>query len=438
MRTRRLVAVAALVAFGCSDGPSTTSDPGPSAEERSSVATASTTTTTTLRPPVPTDPPLPPAPTIGELEIPCGPTDPLVIARPGVSDQSITIGTGSDRGGIATPDAGIGTIEMIEALADHCTALGGLHGRDLQVVEYDAAAAETVDRVRQACEEVVALVGHSFLQVVEEVLTALDCGLARYPAGDDLTEIPPIRLHGQLAAAFADPAAAQIVLVGPDTPTARVARDTHRAALDVAGGPLVVVGSVAYPIDRVPDWDRLVGEARSTGAGQVVLTGGCAQAVLPFVDVAARAGWAPMIVATPAAYEAACLDVATPDRLLVELPFLPFEDGADAPTVSAHADLLDLTAAPRTGNGLLAATAFWRWAVDFAACPGGVGDDCASPITEDWTAGGLHPPLGPDGSGTGCAVVMGIVDGAFVRRLPVDPGTYDCTEAFTLPAPPAA
>lgn len=394
-------------------------------------------TTTTLRPPVPTDPPRPPAAMIGDLVLPCSPTALTPMGETaGVTDSSITIGTGSDRGGIGTPGAGLGIIEMIEALADHCNAHGGIHGRDIRVIEYDAAAAETVDRVQQACEEVSALVGHAFLQLIEEALTTIECGLARYPAGAGLLPPTPIRLHAHLTAAFADPAAARIVLVGPDTPVEGAGRDAHAAAIAATGGPLQVVGSVPYPIDRVPDWDRLVGEARATGAGQVVIVGGCDQAVVPFVDVADRAGWAPMVVASATAYEAGCLDVATPERLLLELPFLPFEDGDSAPAAAAHEELLALTAAPRTGTGLLAASAFWRWAVDTAACPMSVGEDCASPLAGlDWSAGGLHTPISPDGTTPGCAVVMGIEDGEFVRLLPIEPGTYECEPVFSAPLP---
>lgn len=397
----------------------------------------SSTTTSTLRPPVPTDPPRPPAAMIGDLVLPCSPTALTPIDDTvGVTDTSIAIGTGSDRGGIGTPGAGLGIVEMIESLADHCNAHGGLHGRDIRVIEYDAAAVETVDRVQQACEEVSALVGHAFLQLVEETLAAIECRLARYPAGSGLLAPAPTRLHAPLTAAFADPEAARIVLVGPDTPVERAARAAHEAAITATGGPLQVVGSVAYPIDRVPDWDLLVADARATGAGQVLIVGGCDQAVVPFVAVADRAGWAPVVVASATAYETGCLDVATPERLLLELPFLPFEDGEAAPAAAAHGELLALTAAPRTGIGLLAASAFWRWAVDTAACPMSVGEDCASPLAGiDWSAGGLHTPVSPDGTTPGCAVVMGIEDGAFVRRLPVEPGTYECEPVFSAPLP---
>lgn len=440
MRTWCLVLAVALGAVACSgDDASSELDPGPLAEELSSSVPTSSTTTTTLRPPVPTDPPPLPEAMIGDLVIPCSPVGRSVVAeQPGVTADAIVIGTGSDRGGIATPGAGLGIIEMIETLADHCNANGGLHGREVRVLEYDAAAAEAAERVAAACDEVVALVGHAFLQLAEETLTALECGLDRYPAADGLVPATPVNLHAHLSAAFTDPTAASIALVGPDTPTGQAERNRHRAAIEAVGGPLTVVADLGYAIDRQTDWDRLVGEARFSGAGQVHIVGGCDHAIRPFVDVADAAGWEPVIVGTAAAYDPACLDIPTTERLLVEIPFLPFEDGDAAPATSEHAALIDRIAAPRTGNGLLAASAFWRWAADSAACLADDDPECAAPVDDvGWTAGGLHTPVSADGSTGGCTVVLGVEDGAFVRRLPVEAGAYSCDPAFSSMPPDA-
>lgn len=420
----------AVIAAGCS-GDDAQSGPDTDEIDAASTSVADPSSTTTLRPPPPTDPPERADPTIGDLVIPCRPLDPVALpARPGVTDEAVTIGTGSDRGGIGTPGAGNGIIEMIEVLAELCNASGGVAGRDVRVIDYDAAAFEAVERVTEACLETVALVGHQFLQEVETALSAAGCGLPLFTGGTWLTPTSPFVLHGHLAALFTDPATAgDVVLVGPDTALAAARRAERRRALETTGPLLTVVGEVAYPIDAVPDWDRITGQARALGAGQVHVDGGCDQAVLPFVDVAERAGWRPVVVATASAYDVACLETPQPDRLLIEIPFLPFEDGDAAPATAAHAALLDRTGAPRTGAGLLAASEFWRWA--------SVADDCLVSLDAEcyrngrlsqmsWTAGGLHPPLAADGTSEGCAVVLGVEDAAFVRRLPSDPGVYDC------------
>lgn len=430
----------AVLAGACSADDGSPETDGAVAETATTAAGPADTTTPTLRPPTPTDPPEREAPTIGDLEIPCRPVDSVALPdQPGVTADAIAIGTGSDRGGLGTPGAGNGIIEMVEVLVDLCNANGGVDGRDLRVIDYDAAAFEAVDRVEEACEETVALVGHRFLQEVETAFAAAACDLPLYTAGTGLVPTTPFGLHGHLAAVFVDiETAGSVVLVGPDTPLAAAERAVRRRAIEILGG-LTVVGEVVYPIDSVPDWERVVGEARARGAGQVHLAGGCQQAILPFVDVAERAGWQPVVVATARAYDPDCLASAQPDRLLIELPFLPFEDGDAAEATQAHADLLAQIGAPQTGAGILAATEFWRWA---SAAPGCLADTdpacwaAARAAQDDWTAGGLHPPIAPDGTSEGCAVVMGIEDGAFVRRLPEEPGTYDCAPERSVVVPP--
>ena len=450
-RFSAILCLLAVVATACGD------DSAPDARElqlpgtsgaadvtTSSPASAATgdpaTTSTTLRPPPPTEPPEREAPTIGDLEIPCAPSELVELPElPGISDEAITIGTGNDRGGPNLADAGAGLLEMVEVLADHCNANGGIAGRDVRVVDYDAAGTEAIDRVEEACVEVAALVGHRFFQAVEVDLTAVGCGLPSFAVGAGFGNGSPFALHGHLSALFADPdRGANVVLIGPDTVGGATLRTARRSAIDAAG-PLTVLGEFAYPVDGAVNWTQIVSAARATGAGQVHLDGGCGHGVLPFQQTSADAGWEPIVVATAAAYDSACLASPRPDRLLIELPFLPFEDGRAAPATQQHAELLTRGFAPQTGNGILAASAFWQWASSASECLGS-DLDCYAEFNAgltDWTAGGLHRALDPAEPSGACAVVLGIEEGAFVRRLPAEPGTYECEPDFSvvLPAP---
>ena len=114
------VVVVLVVTAGCS-GDDGAAEPYPATSTDVPMSTSSAaTTTTTLRPPPPTDPPERDDPTIGDPIIPCQPVDRSASPeRPGVDEDVFTIGTGSVRGGIGTPGAGVGIIEIIEVLADH-------------------------------------------------------------------------------------------------------------------------------------------------------------------------------------------------------------------------------------------------------------------------------------------------------------------------------
>ncbi|NIW30887.1 MAG: hypothetical protein GWN25_28305 [Actinobacteria bacterium] len=227
-----------------------------------------------------------------------------------------------------------------------------------------------------------------------------------------------------------------MVLVRPDTRSAALDSERRTLALAEAPVPVTVVGDVAYPVDRVADWDLVVGTARASGAGLVHLEGGCDHAVVPFLSIAAAAGWEPIVVTGPAAYDPACLAASElTGRLLVEVPFLPYEDGDAAPVTAEHAGFLDALGGPRTGDALLAASAFWRWVTAAAACGTDLDRECLADqaaTIDAWTGAGLHPAVGLDGSMEPCVVVLGVEDGEFVRRLPTEPGTYDCTPEWSV------
>lgn len=425
--------VVGMIAAACSD---TDAGPDPGGSDVAPSTTAGTVTASTLVPPVPTDPPEIDRPMIGELEIPCGVHDSVdLAAMPGVDDESITVGTGNDRGGTATFNAGRGMSEAVLAVAGYCNSLGGIAGRDIVVVSYDAAVVETQQRVADACEEVLAMVGFRYLMAAEATIAAARCGLPTF-AVRSLTR-SPFPLHGHFAAIFAAPAeAGLVVLVGPDTPTGAVDRQLRADALSISPVPIEVVGEIGYPIDEAPDWGVIVAEARATGAGLVHLSGGCDHAVVPFLEIAAAAGWGPLVLATTSAYDPSCL--ADPDlvgRLLIELPLLPFEDGDAAPATAAHAELLDGIGAPRTGDALMAVSSFWRWVVSTAMCGPELDRAClieTSGRIDAWDAGGLHAVEFVDGTTEPCVVVMGVDEGAFVRLLPAEPGTYDCTPDWSV------
>ncbi len=431
---RALVLVAfALLAGSCSDDAEPT-------RPVFSDSTESGDTATTLVPPTPTDPPETLRPTLGEMEVPCGLVDrsaPPTSGEVGIDDTSILIGTGNDRGGLYTAGSGRGIPDAVEVMAGYCNSLGGLAGREVLVAEYDAAAVEAAERATEQCDEVFAVVGQGYLDAegAHEVRTL--CGLPSYPAWPQgLIAGEPLPIHGQLLAFFLEPAAGQVALVASRTSDGESRRVLRRSALETSDVEFVVVAEISYPIDDDPGWDSVALEAFEAGAGLVHIDGSCEAAVVPFLRSAEELGWSPVVLAGPSGYHSQCVSEAHTeglgiDRLMVELPFLPLEDGpTDAPVATAYARMLSELAAPVTGDALLASSAFWRWASVVDQCGSDLSRSCledGATLTEGWTAGGLHRAYDFDGSTDACAVVMGVVDGGFVRLLPEEPGLYDCS-----------
>ena len=422
----------ALFASACSD------EPEPTREVFADVAEEDNTTST-LIPPVPTDPPETLLPMLGEMEVPCGLTDdpkPAVDGVIGVDEMTILIGTGNDRGGLHTAGSGRGIPDAVEVMAGYCNSLGGLAGRNVVVLEYDAAAVEAADRASEQCGEVASVVGYGYLDEADARAVREACGLPSFPAWvGGLVAGEPFSLHGHLLAFFLEPAAGMVALVGPATPTGEERRARRRSALETSVSGFAIAAEIGYSIANDPGWDLVAAEALDAGAGLVHIDGSCRASVVPFLRSAASLDWSPVLLAVPSAYDPECVAEAAQEglgihRLTVELPFLPLEDGAvDAPVTAAYADMFDELAAPVTGDALLAASAFWRWAFAVGECAGSLSRTClngVAALTDGWTAGGLHRPYDFDGRTDPCLVVMGVVDGFFVRQLPETPGSYDC------------
>ncbi|MEM8706039.1 MAG: hypothetical protein AAGE98_06245 [Actinomycetota bacterium] len=426
MRSRvRLAAVVttalAVLAAAC------TSDPTPDAPETFTPATGNeidlSDPSTTLIPPTPEDPPEIEGPTLADFDIPCGrDAEPIPGDTVGVDDSVIVIGTGNDRGARFTGSSGQGMPEAVAAMADHCTALGGLAGRGLQVRSYDAAVVEVADRALDQCREVLALVGAGYATPVAGLDAWTACGLPVFEGWPSwLLGVDPLPIEAHRFAAFAEPTARTVGIVAPTSLEGR-ARAVSVGGVLTADG-FTVATDVAYSLTIETDWDDVADELAAVGL--VHVEGPCEDVVVPLLEALGGRETVPLVVTGPSSYDRTCLDVATvrgapTDRLLVQLPFLPLEDGDDAPVTQAFAEILATYATPVSGDALLASAAFWSFA------------DAADACAEDLSRSCLRSQLDGEGAGlvrradAACRVVLGVVDGEFERVVPASPGRLAC------------
>ena len=433
-RAAALVLAIGMIAAACSTGEEpATDDPALSdlleRPDDGSEAEAEVTeegATTTLLPPTPTDPPEIDGPMFADRGVACGGARTSVsLTMVGVDADTITIGTGNDRGGFFAGDAGRAMPDAVAAMAGRCNELGGLNGRTVVVQDYDAAVSEVAGRAQQQCVEVAALVGYGFLDVSAGAETWTACGLPRFPGwAFDVAASPTLVAHE--VAALADPALLTAAVVGPDTAAGHAERAAAVEAMTTAG--LSVVLDLAYPVTSEPDWAALASQIQGEEVGVVHLDGGCAGAVVPLTAALATGATdaPPYVVADHRAYDPACLlaaaETVSLDRLLLELPFLPVEDGAAAPTTTAYAEALDRFAVDVTGDTLLAASAFWRFVEAAGRCPGLERSCLREGAIRAWDGLGLHPV----DDERGCRVVLGVGDAGLERLAPETPGTFRC------------
>lgn len=459
VRDAALVAVALLASSCAGGGPDDEIDRSAPADEVPALMGVERNLTdgarrvdTTIEPGE-LEPPLPPLPTIGELTIPCGPAadPPSAEGAPGVTAESITIGTGNDRGGLYTSGSGRGIPDTIRILADRCNSLGGINGRLIEVVEHDAAVVEVEDQTARACESDFALVGQGYLLDTLAEGVRVECGLPSFPAWTSMrpsedsrvvvavpTQADHVILDGLAVVVFAaGEAGARVGVVVPATPGGRDSAARLQTAVARSGMGIEPV-VLEYPVDRAANWDAIVSWAAAAEIGAFWVEGSCESSLVPLMTALEAQGMTPPVTGGPGLYDPYCAaaNASALDGVLVALNVHPAEDRAAIDAVDAHVQLLRAAGVDPTADALRAASAFWLWASATSGCSEPLTRECvvvAAGLVDGWTAGGLHPATDPGAwTDSGCFALLAVVDGGFERISDHDPGELDCEPEFRV------
>ena len=101
-----------------------------------------------------TEPVEPELPLFGEAPWPCGPGDASGETEQGVTNETITIGVGDDRGFPTSPGLNKDMTDALVAAIDVCNKLGGINGRIVEPNVYDAAVFNAGQVIIEACDQV--------------------------------------------------------------------------------------------------------------------------------------------------------------------------------------------------------------------------------------------------------------------------------------------
>ena len=129
-----------------------------------------------------TSPPEPEVPSFGDLEWPCGPGTANGATDQGVTDESILIGGGDDRGFVGSLGLNITQTDTIQAFVDTCNEMGGILGREIIVELYDAKIFEVSSVWLDACPRMFMMVGEGFAVDGFGEESRVQCELAHIPA----------------------------------------------------------------------------------------------------------------------------------------------------------------------------------------------------------------------------------------------------------------
>ena len=117
----------------------------------------------------------------GTLRSPCGPGHATGATSQGVTDSSIHIAYGDDRGFSGDPGLDQEMGDSVKDMIAWCNALGGIDGRRVIGDYYDAAVTNTDVVMKQACNTDFMFVGEGFALDDSAEDTRLGCNLAAVP-----------------------------------------------------------------------------------------------------------------------------------------------------------------------------------------------------------------------------------------------------------------
>lgn len=398
-RASAALAVLALVGAACSRGSDETEAGAPTTETPGEGGTTAPAAAGGLD-----------AAAFGDLEGVCQDGDAAGATDVGVTDDSIQVGTLTDKGFVSRPGLNEEMYDAAVAFANWCNENGGINGRELVIADRDAALTDFNARIIDACSADFALVGGGAVLDDADNGGRIACGLpniAGYVVSEtaraaDLQVQPLSNPVGQLNFGVHQEIAEQRpelidgfgVLTSSFGSVLNVRDDTVSAAESTG---FTVVYSEEYNPAGESNWRPFVEAMRDAGVKVFQLVGEPTY-MSQIIEAMDAAGWFPeIIVLTSNFYDRNFQETVggIVPELRVQLQFTPLELAEENP---ATADYLELMERYNPDGkvallGMQATSSFLLFAQAAAACGSDLTRTClleqATSVTE-WTGGGLH------------------------------------------------
>jgi len=398
--------------------------------------------------------------TFGDLEWPCREGDGGSASDTGVTEDTIVIGVGDDRGFATSPGLNKEMTEAVEAMVERCNELGGINGRQIETRFFDAAILNVLQAMTDACAaDLFMLVGQGFALDSNQEETRQGCGLPsiptytvsaahahaplQYNGVPNPADYTPAGIAAHLAELFPEEIKAAATLAGNFSATQET-RDKVLQAYPQFGFEFVG-DKFEYNIQGETDWTPFVRQLQDAGAQFVYFSGSCLPNYQLFRQTTQVNNFDAIFQSDANLYEAKCAEANTDgamDNTYLRMAFIPFEErDANKATDDFLAVLEDAGVQPSL-LGAQGASSFLLWATAADACGAELTRQCVlDGIAEvhEWNAGGLHAPTDPGGNlPPNCNITLKLEGTEYVRVLPEEPGTFDCDDSWRVPVDTAA
>lgn len=386
----------------------------------------------------------------GDLESVCQDGDAAGATAPGVTDETITIGTMTDKGSVV-PGLNEEMYDTAVAFTEWCNEHGGILGREIVLSDVDAKLFDYEPAVTEACGRDFALVGGGAVFDEDPNGVRVACELpniAGYvvsaPGRVADLQVQPIPnpiyniAMGRYPATVREfpEAGAKYGIMASAIPSVLLVK---QQAIEVAESlDFEVVYSFDYQTQGETGWANFVREMQDADV-KVLEFIGQPQNLIELTDEMDIAGWHPdTILLSANFYDDLYRQAAgTENNLFIQSSFHPLELADENKATQDFLDVMDQYN-PDGKVALLGMQGMSSWllfAQAAAACGSELTAECLLTEAEaqsDWTAGGLHARQTPGNTEPSpCFLILGLDDTGFVYNeeatAPTE-GLFNCDE----------
>ncbi|MBL7496462.1 ABC transporter substrate-binding protein [Frankia sp. CNm7] len=398
----------------------------------------------------------PAAAAFGDLPSPCGGGDAKGATDQGVTDTSITIAYGDDRGFTGSPGLSHEIGDAVKAMIGWCNEQGGINGREIVGDFYDAKITETNNVMTEACGSAFMLVGQGWAFDSTGEQTRVACNLvsvqtysvspefANGPMQYQAVPNPADETVGAFFAQFAKLHPDKIKKAAQYTTTLATENYSTRRGVEAArpfGWEwLPCTQTVNYFGE--PDYKPFMQKLKDCGAEVVWFTLSAGPQLYNALQAANQVDFHPIWLTETNNYVRGFAEFNSnglADNVYVRTAYVPMEQADRVPAVKQYIEIVEADGGDTSQLGMQATSSFLLWATAAKKCGSTLTRQCMvnelSKVTE-WTGGGLHAATNPgENHGPECGMLLRMKGTEYVQEFPEKVGEFDCSPSYTVKLP---
>jgi hypothetical protein len=392
--------------------------------------------------------------TFGTLPSPCGKGHDTGATDKGVTNSTINLAYGDDRGFSGLPGLDQEMGDAVKAMIAWCDAQGGINGRKIVGDYYDAAITNVGGVMTQACKKDFMLVGEGFALDSSGEQTRLGCNLAAVPG---FTVSPQVANAYEMYQASPNPAdyspvssAYEITKLFGKAKTQKAGQynstlSTQQASMAKAVQAYTKTGwkflncPVQINYNGEANYTPFVQKLQSCGAQIVYNDSTPGPTLYGALQAENQINYNPIWVEDSGAYTAAFAQWNTAglgNNVYVRLSYEPLEAANVVPAVKQYISIVKKNGGLISQLGEQSTSSFLLWATEAKACGSTLTRQCMinklSKVT-NWTGGGLNASGNPSKNlPPSCGLLMKLQGTKWVQAYPKKLGTFDCSPKYIV------